>query len=216
MMHSGGGIISVETAAEFPVRLVESGPAGGAIFAADIARRYRLDSVLSFDMGGTTAKICLIEDFEPKTARTFEVARTYRFRKGSGMPISIPVVEMVEIGAGGGSIAAVDVLRQIRVGPQSAGSEPGPACYRRGGTRPTVTDADLLLGRLDAGYFAGGAIALEPQRAVDSMQQRRGAVRSASRCRSQPTACPKSSTRTWRTPAACMPSRTAATSRTTR
>jgi N-methylhydantoinase A len=171
MMHSGGGIISVETAAEFPVRLVESGPAGGAIFAADIARRYQLDSVLSFDMGGTTAKICLIEDFEPKTARTFEVARTYRFRKGSGMPISIPVVEMVEIGAGGGSIAAVDALRQIRVGPQSAGSEPGPACYRRGGTRPTVTDADLLLGRLDAGYFAGGAIALEPQLAIDSVRR---------------------------------------------
>ncbi len=100
MMHSGGGIISVETAAEFPVRLVESGPAGGAIFAADIARRYRLESVLSFDMGGTTAKICLIDGFDPKTAKTFEVARTYRFRKGSGMPISIPVVEMVEIGAG--------------------------------------------------------------------------------------------------------------------
>jgi N-methylhydantoinase A len=152
----------VETAAEFPVRLVESGPAGGAIFAADIARRYRLDRVLSFDMGGTTAKICLIEDHEPKTARTFEVARTYRFRKGSGMPISIPVVEMVEIGAGGGSIAGIDVLRQIRVGPQSAGSEPGPACYRLGGTRPTVTDADLLLGRLDPDFFAGGAIALAP------------------------------------------------------
>ena len=139
MMHSGGGIISVETAAELPVRLVESGPAGGAIFAADIARRYRLASVLSFDMGGTTAKICLIEGFEPKTARTFEVARTYRFRKGSGMPISIPVVEMVEIGAGGGSIAGIDVLRQIRVGPQSAGSEPGPACYGRGGDKPTVS-----------------------------------------------------------------------------
>lgn len=169
MMHSGGGIISVETAAEFPVRLVESGPAGGAIFAADIARRYRLNSVLSFDMGGTTAKICLIEQFDPKTARTFEVARTYRFRKGSGMPISIPVVEMVEIGAGGGSIAGIDVMRQIRVGPQSAGSEPGPACYRRGGTRATVTDADLLLGRLDAGYFAGGAITLAPQLAAQAV-----------------------------------------------
>ena len=171
MMHSGGGIISVETAAEFPVRLVESGPAGGAIFAADIARRYRLASVLSFDMGGTTAKICLIEGFEPKTARTFEVARTYRFRKGSGMPISIPVVEMVEIGAGGGSIAGIDVLRQIRVGPQSAGSEPGPACYGRGGQRTTVTDADLLLGRLDAGYFAGGAIALAPQASADVIRR---------------------------------------------
>jgi N-methylhydantoinase A len=122
-------------------------------------------------MGGTTAKICLIEDFEPKTARTFEVARTYRFKKGSGMPISIPVVEMVEIGAGGGSIAGIDVLRQIRVGPQSAGSEPGPACYRRGGVRPTVTDADLLLGRLDADYFAGGAIALAPQLATDAIRR---------------------------------------------
>ncbi|MFB2551308.1 hydantoinase/oxoprolinase family protein [Ensifer soli] len=160
MIHSGGGIISVETAAEFPVRLVESGPAGGAIFAADIARRHGLDAVLSFDMGGTTAKICLIEKHEPKTAKTFEVARTWRFRKGSGMPISIPVVEMVEIGAGGGSIASVDGMRQIRVGPHSAGSEPGPACYRRGGTRPTVTDADLILGKLDPDNFAGGAIPL--------------------------------------------------------
>jgi N-methylhydantoinase A len=169
MMHSGGGIVSAATAAEFPVRLVESGPAGGAIFAADIARRYRLDAALSFDMGGTTAKICLIEAFEPKTARTFEVARTYRFRKGSGMPISVPVVEMVEIGAGGGSLAGVDVMRQIRVGPQSAGSEPGPACYQRGGSGATVTDADLLLGRLDPGYFAGGSIVLSPRRAAEAL-----------------------------------------------
>ena len=175
MMHSGGGIISVDTAAEFPVRLVESGPAGGAIFAADIARRYRLDSVLSFDMGGTTAKICLIEQCDPKTAKTFEVARTYRFKKGSGMPISIPVVEMVEIGAGGGSMAAIDLMRQIRVGPHSAGSEPGPACYQRGGTRATVTDADLLLGRLDADYFAGGAIVLAPRMAADAIERDVGA-----------------------------------------
>ena len=169
MMHSGGGIISVETAAEFPVRLVESGPAGGAIFAADIARRYGLGSALSFDMGGTTAKICLIEQYEPKTARTFEVARTYRFRKGSGMPISIPVVEMVEIGAGGGSIAGIDVMRQIRVGPRSAGSEPGPACYQHGGRHATVTDADLVLGRLDPAYFAGGAIVLAPELAAQAL-----------------------------------------------
>ena len=175
MMHSGGGIISVETAAEFPVRLVESGPAGGAIFAADIARRYGLDSVLSFDMGGTTAKICLIEQSNPKTARSFEVARTYRFKKGSGMPISIPVVEMVEIGAGGGSMAGIDVMQQIRVGPQSAGSEPGPACYQRGGTRATVTDADLVLGRLDADYFAGGAIVLAPRMAADALEHDVGA-----------------------------------------
>lgn len=102
MIHSGGGLIGVETAAEFPVRLVESGPAGGAIFAADVAQRFGLEKVVSYDMGGTTAKICLIEGFAPKTARTFEVARTYRFCKGSGMPISIPVIEMIEIGAGGG------------------------------------------------------------------------------------------------------------------
>ncbi len=161
MIHSGGGLISVETASEFPVRLVESGPAGGAIFAADIARRFGLDKVVSYDMGGTTAKICLIEDFAPRTARTFEVARTYRFCKGSGMPISIPVIEMIEIGAGGGSIAWVDAMGRIQTGPESAGSEPGPACYGRGGKRPAITDADLVLGKLDPDNFAGGAIKLD-------------------------------------------------------
>ena len=161
LMHSGGGIMSLENAAEFPVRLVESGPAGGAIFAADIAAHHGLNKVLSFDMGGTTAKICLIKDRTPKTARVFEVARSYRFKKGSGMPISIPVIDMVEIGAGGGALAHVDSLRQIRVGPESAGSEPGPACYGRGGTRPAVTDADLILGKLDPANFAGGSIPLE-------------------------------------------------------
>lgn len=171
IMHSGGGIISVDTAATFPVRLVESGPAGGAIFAADIARRHGLASVVSFDMGGTTAKICLIENYVPKMAKTFEAARTYRFRKGSGMPISIPVVEMIEIGAGGGSIATVDDLRQTRVGPQSAGSEPGPACYGRGGARATVTDADLLLGKLDPESFAGGSIALSVQSAREALDR---------------------------------------------
>jgi N-methylhydantoinase A len=169
MIHSGGGIISVQSAAEFPVRLVESGPAGGAIFAADIARKYSLDSVVSFDMGGTTAKICLIENQVPKTAKTFEVARTWRFKKGSGMPISIPVVEMVEIGAGGGSIASIDSMRQIRVGPHSAASEPGPACYGRGGLEPTITDANLLLGRLDADNFAGGALRLVTENASSAV-----------------------------------------------
>jgi N-methylhydantoinase A len=169
IIHSGGGIVSIESASAFPVRLVESGPAGGAIFAAHIAARYDLNSVLSFDMGGTTAKICLIDDLTPKTANTFEVARTYRFKKGSGMPISIPVVEMVEIGAGGGSIASLDVMRQIRVGPHSAASEPGPACYQRGGTQPTVTDADLLLGRLDPANFAGGTIQLSTDNAASAM-----------------------------------------------
>ncbi len=160
LMHSGGGIISIQNAADFPVRLVESGPAGGAVFAAHIAARYGIDKVLSFDMGGTTAKICLIKNQTPKTSRVFEVARTYRFKKGSGMPITIPVIDMVEIGAGGGSLAHVDSMNQIRVGPESAGSEPGPACYGRGGDRPAVTDADLVLGKLDADNFAGGSIKL--------------------------------------------------------
>jgi N-methylhydantoinase A len=165
MIHSGGGLVSVETAAEFPVRLVESGPAGGAIFAADVARRFGLERVVSYDMGGTTAKICLIEAFQPKTARSFEVARTYRFAKGSGMPIAIPVIEMIEIGAGGGSIASVDAMGRIQTGPESAGSEPGPACYGRGGTHPAITDADLMLGKIDPDNFAGGAIRLSTKAA---------------------------------------------------
>ncbi|MFG6542955.1 hydantoinase/oxoprolinase family protein, partial [Sulfitobacter sp. M22298] len=165
------GIISIESAAEFPVRLVESGPAGGAVFAANIAARYGLDKVLSFDMGGTTAKICLIKNQTPKTSRVFEVARTYRFKKGSGMPISIPVIDMVEIGAGGGSLAHVDAMRQIRVGPESAGSEPGPACYGRGGAKPAVTDADLVLGKLDPDNFAGGSIRLETGNSETALSQ---------------------------------------------
>ncbi|GGW41767.1 methylhydantoinase [Gemmobacter lanyuensis] len=169
MIHSGGGLVSVETAAEFPVRLVESGPAGGAIFAADVARRFGLEKVVSYDMGGTTAKICLIEDFAPKTARSFEVARTTRFAKGSGMPISIPVIEMIEIGAGGGSIAWVDAMGRIQTGPESAASEPGPACYQRGGQRPAITDADLILGKLDPDNFAGGAIKLSTDLAAGAI-----------------------------------------------
>ncbi|MBU2981150.1 hydantoinase/oxoprolinase family protein [Lentibacter algarum] len=174
LMHSGGGIISIQNAADFPVRLVESGPAGGAVFAAHIAARYGLDKVLSFDMGGTTAKICLIKNQTPKTSRVFEVARTYRFKKGSGMPISIPVIDMVEIGAGGGSLAHVDAMRQIRVGPESAGSEPGPACYGRDGTRPAVTDADLVLGKLDPENFAGGSIKLHPEASKSALSNHVG------------------------------------------
>ena len=161
LMLSGGGLTTVETAIRFPVRLVESGPAGGAIFASHIARQCGLDKVLSYDMGGTTAKICLIDEYQPQTSRAFEVARIYRFKKGSGLPLRIPVIEMVEIGAGGGSIARVDRLKRITVGPDSAGADPGPACYGRGGDAPTVTDADLLLGRIDPTGFSGGRMALD-------------------------------------------------------
>lgn len=161
LMMSGGGLTTIDTACRFPIRLVESGPAGGAIFAAHISRECGLDRVLSFDMGGTTAKICLIDDYRPQTARAFEVARVGRFRKGSGLPLRIPVIEMVEIGAGGGSIAHVDAMARIEVGPESAGADPGPACYGRGGTKPTVTDANLLLGRYDPTHFAGGTIQLD-------------------------------------------------------
>lgn len=174
LIHSGGGLVSVETAAAFPVRLVESGPAGGAIFAAELAARYGRDRVLSYDMGGTTAKIALIEDYTPQTAKTFEVARTTRFKKGSGMPISIPVIEMIEIGAGGGSIASVDSLGQIRIGPQSAGSEPGPAAYDRGGEYPTVTDANLQLGRLHPDNFGAKDIRLSPERAATAIEAQVG------------------------------------------
>jgi N-methylhydantoinase A len=171
LMLSGGGLTAVETAIRFPVRLVESGPAGGAIFAAEIARQCGLDKVLSYDMGGTTAKICLIDDLKPQTSRAFEVARIYRFKKGSGLPLRIPVIEMVEIGAGGGSIARVDRLKRITVGPDSSGADPGPACYGRGGTAPTVTDADLLLGRIDPTGFSGGRMALDRGAAETAMRR---------------------------------------------
>jgi len=174
LMTSGGGITTTETAIRFPVRLVESGPAGGAIFAACIAREHGLDQVVSFDMGGTTAKICFIDKARPQTSRAFEVARIYRFVKGSGLPLRIPVIEMVEIGAGGGSIAAVDALGRIGVGPQSAGSEPGPVCYRRGGTEPTVTDADVALGRIDPATFSGGKMALDADGAKRAIAERIG------------------------------------------
>ncbi len=169
LMLSGGGLTTVETACRFPIRLVESGPAGGAIFAAGLARAAGLDRVVSFDMGGTTAKICLIDDGEPQTSRSFEVARIGRFRKGSGLPLRIPVIEMVEIGAGGGSLARVDALGRIAVGPDSAGADPGPACYGRGGTEPAVTDANLLLGRYDPARFAGGSLALDADAARGAM-----------------------------------------------
>jgi N-methylhydantoinase A len=172
LMLSGGGLTTIDTACRFPIRLVESGPAGGAIFSATIARQCGIANVLSFDMGGTTAKICLIDDGKPQTSRAFEIARVGRFRKGSGLPLRIPVIEMVEIGAGGGSIAHVDTMGRIAVGPESAGAEPGPACYGHGGTQPTVTDANLALGRYDPARFAGGTMRLDESAAHDALASR--------------------------------------------
>jgi N-methylhydantoinase A len=177
LMTSGGGLTTLATATEFPIRLVESGPAGGAILAARVAAESGLEHVLSFDMGGTTAKICLIDQAQPQLSRSFEVDRVYRFKKGSGLPVRIPVIEMVEIGAGGGSIASVDKLQRIHVGPASAGSQPGPACYGRGGTEPTVTDADVLLGRIQSEYFAGGRLSLDVAAARRALDGRIGRVR---------------------------------------
>ena len=171
LMTSGGRLTGVETARRFPIRLVESGPAGGAIMAARIARERGEARVLSFDMGGATAKICFIEDGEPLTSHRFEVDRSARFQKGSGLPLRIPVVEMIEIGAGGGSVARLDATRSIAVGPRSAGSVPGPACYGRGGEDPTVTDADVALGRIRPEGFAGGAIALAPERSEEALSR---------------------------------------------
>ena len=161
LLTSGGGVVGLDAARRFPVRLVESGPAGGAILASRVALACGLERVLSFDMGGTTAKICLIDGGQAQTSRAFEVARAYRFLKGSGLPLRVPVIEMVEIGAGGGSIARVDALRRVTVGPDSAGAVPGPACYGQGGVAATVTDADLTLGRIDPRAFAGGSLALD-------------------------------------------------------
>jgi N-methylhydantoinase A len=174
LMTSGGGLTSVEMARRFPVRLVESGPAGGSVFAAQIAARLGERKVLAFDMGGTTAKISLIEDYKSETVRVFEVDRAARFLKGSGLPVRIPVIEMVEIGAGGGSLARLDALKRVTVGPESASSVPGPACYGLGGTRPAVTDADLVLGLIDPEDFAGGSIKLHPDQARAALKREVG------------------------------------------
>lgn len=161
MMTASGGMTTLATAARLPIRLVESGPAGGAILAARIAAETGERKVLSFDMGGTTAKLCLIDDHHPQKARKFEIARAERFIKGSGMPIRIPVIEMIEIGAGGGSIAHVDRLGRLNIGPESAGSEPGPAAFAKGGSDPTVTDADVLQGLIDPERFAEGRLKID-------------------------------------------------------
>ena len=169
MMLSNGGVVSAEEAAQAPIRLVESGPAAGALAARWYARRLGEQRLLAFDMGGTTAKATLIEQFEPDLVNSFEVARMYRFKKGSGFPVSVPSVDLVEIGAGGGSLARVDQFGLLKVGPESAGAEPGPACYGQGGTVPAVTDADLLLGLLDADAFLGGDMPLDASLSEESV-----------------------------------------------
>lgn len=160
-MLSSGGIATLETCVQFPIRMLESGPAAGAIAAAAVGVATNRNSLLSFDMGGTTAKLSVVDEGEPLVTHDFEVDRRYRFKKGSGLPIQVPVVEMIEIGAGGGSIARIDDLGLLKVGPDSAGSDPGPSCYGLGGSLPTVTDADLVLGYLDPDYFLGGAMKLD-------------------------------------------------------
>jgi N-methylhydantoinase A len=172
LMTSAGGLTTLETGMRLPIRLVESGPAGGAILASRIARQCALEQAVSFDMGGTTAKICLIDQGEPLVSRAFEVDRQYRYMKGSGFPLKVPVIEMVEIGAGGGSIASVDAVGRLTIGPQSAGADPGPACYGQGGDAPTVTDADLMMGRLDPERFAGGKVALRQDLAKEAIAGR--------------------------------------------
>ena len=161
IMLSSGGIIGTEVAGRNPVRMIESGPAAGALAATHFAQQLKLPNLMSFDMGGTTAKACLIEGGKPLITGHLEVDRRYRFKEGSGMPVSVPAIDLIEIGAGGGSIATVDALGLLKVGPRSAGSEPGPACYGRGGQDPTVTDADVLLGLLDPDNFLGGEMKLD-------------------------------------------------------
>ncbi|MGE3244804.1 MAG: hydantoinase/oxoprolinase family protein [Beijerinckiaceae bacterium] len=175
LITSAGSLTSIDTAIRFPIRLVESGPAGGAIFSQHVARELGAREAIALDMGGTTAKIVLVNDFEPRHSRAMEVARAHRFLPGSGIPLRIPVIDLIEIGAGGGSIAHVDALRQIAVGPESAGSVPGPACYGLGGSKPSVTDADLVLGKLDPSYFAGGRMKLDSERAKAAVDDAIGA-----------------------------------------
>ena len=162
LMLSSGGVATLDTAVRFPIRLVESGPAAGALAAVFYGDLLQQPDLVSFDMGGTTAKMCLIKDGQPAMSDDFEIARVHRFKRGSGLPVRVPTIELIEIGAGGGSIARVDELGLLKVGPESAGADPGPACYGLGGDRPTVTDADLLLGYLNPAFFLGGRMSLDP------------------------------------------------------
>ena len=169
LMLSNGGLTHVDEAKRCPIQLLESGPAAGALAAAWFGAQGGEKNLLAFDMGGTTAKLSLIDEGEPLVAHEFEAARQKRFIKGSGLPIKTSAIELIEIGAGGGSIAHVDDMGLLKVGPQSSGSQPGPACYQRGGTAPTVTDADLLLGYLNPGFFLGGAMSIDPKAADASL-----------------------------------------------
>ncbi len=171
IMLSNGGVVGARLAGTYPVRMLESGPAAGALAAGRIAKKYRIENLISFDMGGTTAKACLIQQGQPLVTGEFEVDRRYRFKPGSGMPVTVPSIDMIEIGAGGGSIARVDELGLLKVGPHSAGADPGPACYGRGGERPCVTDADVVLGILDPDNFLGGDMPLELERAEEAMKR---------------------------------------------
>jgi 5-oxoprolinase (ATP-hydrolysing) len=169
LMHSAGGLVSLETAGRYPIRLLESGPAGGALATALFGELAGKKDVLSFDMGGTTAKACIIEDGRAEIAPSLEAGRVHRFAKGSGLPIRTPTIDLIEIGAGGGSIASIDDVGLLKVGPHSAGSDPGPACYSIGGTKPTVTDANLILGYYDPGFFLGGRMALSKAAATTAV-----------------------------------------------
>ena len=171
IMLSSGGIIGAEVAGRNPVRMIESGPAAGALAATYFANLLGISQLMSFDMGGTTAKACLIEHGKPLVTGQQEVDRRYRFKEGSGMPVTVPAIDLIEIGAGGGSIAGVDGLGLLKVGPRSAGSEPGPVCYGRGGVEPTVTDCDLVLGILDADNFLGGDMRLDVRAAHEAYAQ---------------------------------------------
>src|SRR5919199_3318107 len=172
LMLSSGGVSTVETATRFPLRLLESGPAAGALASAHYGELAGVRDLLAFDMGGTTAKLCVVEDGKPLTSTEFEVDRKYRFKSGSGLPVKVPTVDLIEIGAGGGSIARVDSLGLLKVGPESAGADPGPVCYGRGGAEPTVTDADLVLGYLDPDFFLGGRLKLDRRRTKEVLTTR--------------------------------------------
>ena len=202
MMLSSGGLATLETATRFPVRLLESGPAAGALAAATFGAAAGHADLLSFDMGGTTAKFAVIDQGQPLIAHAFEVDRRYRFKKGSGLPIKTPVIEMIEIGAGGGSIARVNALGLLKVGPDSAGADPGPVCYGRGGTEPTVTDADLVLGYLDPAFFLGGGMALDLDRRARGDRSACRAAAGHDASSRPPGAFTRSSTRAWPAPRA--------------